>query len=75
MLRAFRIAAVDTAANWRTGHSVPAPLRSLLAAGVWLKDPGLSRPNDLSRPGQIFRLRTEGGPAAFRCCHWGPRRC
>jgi len=75
MLRASRIAAVDTAAKWRTGRSGPAPPRYWLAAGVWLMEPGLYRLNDLSRPGQIFRLRTEGGPAAFRCCRWVSQRC
>ena len=75
MLRASRTATVDTRAKWRVGRSGPALLRYWLAVGVWLKDPGLYRLNDLSRPGQIFQLRMEGRPAAFRCSRWGTRRC
>jgi predicted ATPase/class 3 adenylate cyclase/DNA-binding CsgD family transcriptional regulator len=63
--RAARITAVAHGGQVVVSAAAAGLLSAALPAGVVLKDLGLHRLRDVSRPEQIFQLQAEGLPAAF----------
>jgi predicted ATPase/class 3 adenylate cyclase len=63
--RAARVAAVASGGQILLSATTAALLRGFMPPGASLRDLGLHRLKDLSRPEQIFQLEAEGLPAAF----------